>query len=217
VSPHLDDAVLSAAQFIASRPDVVIATVCAGDPSGDVILTPYDRACGFSSSAESMAARRGEDRIAARLLGATTVHLGRTDGQYSAPPDSDAVAIDLHRLVIDLSATLLVGPLGLVHPDHLAVADAVLTVASERPDLQVWLYEDLPARVLWPEAVPAALDHARERGFDPAPGFIGTSPLSTKLAAVRAYRSQIGALTRATEGTGLNPVLVPERFWRLWS
>jgi hypothetical protein len=54
VSAHLDDAVLSAGQFIAGRPDCVIATVLAGTPSTKAVLTAYDAKTGFNSAAEAV-------------------------------------------------------------------------------------------------------------------------------------------------------------------
>jgi hypothetical protein len=55
----------------------------------------------------------------------------------------------------------------------LTVRDAFLEATKEatRP---VWLYEDLPYRVAAPEAVPAALDALRGRGYELELGFIGT-------------------------------------------
>ena len=53
ISAHLDDAVLSAGQFIAGRPDCVIATVLAGTPSTKAVLTAYDAKTGFKSAADS--------------------------------------------------------------------------------------------------------------------------------------------------------------------
>lgn len=57
ISAHLDDAVLSAGQFIAGRPDCVIATVLAGTPSTKAVLTAYDAKTGFKSAADSTEAQ----------------------------------------------------------------------------------------------------------------------------------------------------------------
>ncbi len=195
---------------MAGRPDAILVTVCgAAAPEG---LSDYDRSCGFRSSFEAVAARRAEDVAAARILGAKAVHmLAFADGQYGTALDPTAVAAALAEVVDGSGAHMVVGPLGLAHPDHEAVAAAVLEVAAD-PDLEVWLYEELPARVLWPETVAPALGRVRDAGFEPELGFIGTGLLSTKMLAVRAYRSQLGALTRATAGAELHPVFCPERF-----
>jgi hypothetical protein len=48
ISPHLDDAILSAGQFLVGRPHVTVATVFAGTPPTTDVLTSYDRSCGFN-------------------------------------------------------------------------------------------------------------------------------------------------------------------------
>lgn len=203
---------MSAGQFMAGRPDCVLVTVTTADPPRHVGLSDYDRSCGFASSAEAMAVRRAEDGKAARILSARTTRLPFADGQYGTPLDPEAVAVEIREELVRTGSTMLLGPLGLAHPDHEATAAAVLVVASSHPDVEVWMYEELPARVLWPETVPPALGRVRDAGFEPVLSFCGTGPLDAKLKAVRAYRSQLGALTRATAGAGLHPVLCPERF-----
>lgn len=212
VSIHLDDAALSAGQFLAGRADCVLLTVCAGQPDPPQV-TAYDTACGFRDSDAAMTARRGEDNHAAKIFGATTAHLmSHLDGQYGTPLDVAAVADDIGKVLAGTGATMLLGPLGLAHADHEAVASAVLDVAAET-EVPVWLYEELPARVLWPETVLPALGRVRERGWEPTLAFPGTGDLGLKIKAIRCYRSQLAALHRAT-GTN-HPYLVPERFWLL--
>lgn len=200
---------------MAGRPDCMIVTVAAGLPPIEVPLTTYDRACGFRTADAALTQRRHEDRQAARVVAGTVVHLSHVDSQYGTPLVPAYVTVSLLEVLDTSGATMAIGPLGLEHPDHLQVSRSMLAVAQERPDLEVWLYEELPGRVLWPEGVGPALNRAWSHGFTPTLGFIGTGDLSIKLRAIRAYRSQLTALTRQTAGTGLNPVLVPERFWRL--
>lgn len=150
-----------------------------------------------------------------KLLHATAVHGAHLDGQYGVAVDPEAVADDIARALRVTGATMLVGPLGLAHPDHEAVADAVLTVAAES-GVPTWVYEELPARVLWPETVAPALGRVRGRGpWEPEIAFCGTGPLETKLKAIRCYRSQLAVLTRTAGAAGLHTCLVPERFYFL--
>lgn len=206
---------LSAGQFMAGRPDCVIATVATGDPPPELTVTPFDRQCGFRTSRQAMQDRRSEDLMAARALAARHHHLGLRDSQYGCEMDALEITTLLRDQLAITGARMVVGPLGLAHPDHVVVASAVVALAAGDRTLDVWLYEDLPARVLWPETVVPALGAARVISVVPTLGFIGTGDLGVKMRALRCYRSQMAALTRSAAGCGLNPVLVPERFWQL--
>lgn len=210
VSPHLDDAVLSCGQLMAGRPDCVVATLCTGEPD-TAITTTYDRDSGHRDSGTAMTARRAEDRAALRALHANAEHLGLLDNQYRAGQPFDvADAVEaLENVVDDVGPQVVLGPCGLAHPDHVQAAVALSELRARRPDLEVWVYEELPARVLWPEEAPARLDWWRTCGVDPVLAFLGTGPLAAKRAAVRCYTSQLWALD-------LHACLVPERMWRLW-
>lgn len=210
VSPHADDLALSCGQLMAGRPDCVAVTVFAGVPERPRQLTTYDKDCGFRNAAQAVTSRRYEDIKAMGLLGATAVHLDFPDSQYGEDVEEAAITADLLDQTYRENLTTIVGPLGLAHPDHHTVRRAFQAVLAARPDLQGWVYEDLPARVWWPEQVPDALDWWRGMGYTPTLDFFGTGPLERKREAVECYRSQLWAL-----GEGLHGVLVPERLWRL--
>lgn len=207
VSPHLDDAVLSCGQLLAGRPGSMVVTVCTAPPPQHTVRTSFDADCGHANAGQAMAARQQEDTLACWLLQATQRHLGHVDQQYGVPLAPEAVAASLVAAVPP--GAIVVGPVGLAHPDHVAVAEAVRQLLVERPDLEPWLYEDLPSRVLWPEDVPTRLGWWRAMGYDPVLATLGGAELPRKESAVRAYRSQTWALNMHT-------VLVPERQWRLW-
>lgn len=210
ISPHLDDAVLSVGQVIGSRPNVTVVTVCAGIPPEGVGLTEYDRNSGFTGSRQAVLIRRREDQDAVRELRAVWFHLDLMDDQYGGSHDGLVVGA-VEWMMVDVKPTVVVVPLGLVHPDHIKVANAAAQVARYWPALEWWAYEDLPSRVLYPDVVPTALGYWASQGFSPELGFLGTSPLARKEQAVRCYASQLWAL-----GEGLHNVLVPERTYRLW-
>ncbi len=177
--------------------------------------TDYDQRSGFSTAREAAYCRRMEDRAACAVLGASPVHLGMVDGQYGTRLDPQEVAGRLLAAFIDIQPRVIVAPLGLVHPDHLAVAEACrILLADDDPDLgtEWWVYEDLPSRVLYPECVePALRDWRRLLSEDLGVlslDFFGTSDLAEKEKAVRCYRSQLWALD-------LHAVLCPERLWKL--
>lgn len=220
VSPHLDDAVLSCGQLMAGRPECIVASVFAGAPPRPEIQTTYDRACGFANAGDAIAARHREDTSALVELGATARRLAYPDHQYREVEllhvDPVDIAADLAALVDTEGVSMAIGPLGLAHPDHELTAEAFRLLHSMRRGLEVWLYEDLPSRVLWPDQVPARLAWWRDvAGYNPTLSFAGTGPLAAKRRAISRYGSQVDQL-RTVCGGNLHPVLVPERHHRLW-
>jgi LmbE family N-acetylglucosaminyl deacetylase len=219
VSPHLDDAVLSVGQLIDSRP-CCVATVLTGTPLRRSMRTPFDVAAGFNSANLAMKGRRHEDASALVGLNATSIHLGLLDSQYSGgqPPAHDllcaAIAQAADQALAHLPEQVLLAPLGLAHPDHVAVADACADLAARRPELQLWVYEELPARIVWPELVEPRLQRLRDLGWNPTLAFMGTGSIHAKHAAIICYRSQLAALD--TLGHFPHTVLAPERTWRCW-
>lgn len=206
VSPHLDDAVLSCGQFMAGRPDCFVITVFTGAPPRTAGTTTYDRSCGFDTGVEAMRQRRREDAQALTVLGAGRGHLGFLDHQYRphARPDPAELAAQLQALIngLDLVERILI-PVGLGHPDHLLAAAAGRLLEGA----PIYAYEELPYRVLYPEAVPAAMER-HGIPWPAEPEFIGTGPADQKAAAVACYASQLWALDAAA-------LACPERFWRL--
>ncbi len=217
ISPHCDDVVLSLGQMIAahglhSDEDVEVITVFAGIPDDDVcVLSPYDEAGGFSSSRDAMIARREEDRKACALLGAVPIHLSLLDRQYDPErePAYAAQIVDAFR-DLDLWADHadVFAPLGIGHPDHALVAWCARLAC---PNSGVALYEELPARVDWPEQVVDALALVAQDGFVRAalPDPISVGDRAMKAAAIAEYRSQF------PNGADNPALLVSERVWRI--
>lgn len=219
VSPHLDDAVLSLGRFLSGRPDVIVVTVLAGVPGGAWVeeVSGFDATCGFDSSAEAIAERRGEDLRALRSLSAVPVWLPDLDSQYLASPvDLSAFS---HWLRDDLPAgcDLVCVPLGIKHPDHVAVSRLIRDSGAihrwRDAGVTVAVYEELPGYVLWPDERQAALNEWFEDGGDLVEHFIGTGPKSQKRRAVAAYASQRKALDLV--GGWDIAVVCPERVWRV--
>jgi LmbE family N-acetylglucosaminyl deacetylase len=174
------------------------------------VLTNYDAVTGFKSAAEAMEARRAEDLEAMSVLQATAKHFDFVDSQYGGKLKPTALTRQLGELIEELDPEFVLAPLGLVHPDHVGVREAVIEAMSacETP---LWLYEDLPARVQHPASVAEALTAFRDKGHELELGFIGTGPVATKMDALWCYRSQIGL----PEFSNRHEVLVGERFWRV--
>jgi LmbE family N-acetylglucosaminyl deacetylase len=208
ISPHLDDAVYSAGEFLAGRPGAVVVTMLAGAPNPPVFGTRWDKRCEFTDSQQAMEARRVEDEAALALLGATPVHLDFLDVQYKPADQSDDLAEALIEQVEHHRPEFVVGPVGIEHGDHVLVRDAVLA-AEDRFDVPLWLYGDLPYRVVLPHIASDALGQIRGRGYTLELGDIATGPPELKRAAVNSYPSQ-------TKNFDIDKtIMVPERFWRV--
>lgn len=184
-SPHLDDVVLSCGRAVAALSPcavVRVVTVFAGLPRREQVAD-YDRGCGFRTSRDAVTARRQEDVNALFVLGARPEHLDFLDGQYrDGPPSGLGPAI---AKIVDRDGSV-VAPLGLRHPDHVAVSDAVLDAAPPH----LWLYAEAPAWTLEPEAVADRLAQLRARGWRLERYAMPSSDPDLKRRAVACYRSQ---------------------------
>lgn len=209
VSPHLDDAVLGCGQLLHRRPGSTVVTVFAGMPHRWT-RTPYDDGCGFESSAQAVRSRRDEDRTACGLLGATPIHLDHLDGQYrSRPVPCTRIAVDLRDSVVEGDDEPAVfAPLGVNHADHDAVCDAALRAGFR----DLWLYEELPNRVLFPEAAAARVAALTCRGVKLEATTRVVGDVTVKQQAVRCYQSQVH--DKGDLGNE-HAYLVPERYWRV--
>src|SRR6266511_3905133 len=119
VSPHLDDAVLSAWSVLRRDGPVEVVNVCSGLP-GRGFVTRYDRLVGAEESATVFAARIEEDRAALALAGRAPRGLGFLEGQYREEPlDWKAVAAALDGEMPACSGIVLPAGIG-GHDDHLA-------------------------------------------------------------------------------------------------
>ena len=243
VSPHLDDAVLSAGGLIAERAGrgvlTTVLTLFAGVPAEghwSDFAAELHADCRLDS--QPVRRRRAEDRQALAGLGAVPLHGTLLEAVYrrfasgwlyesdaalfgaTAPGDTvaaqarDAVANACLRLRPDL----VVGPRAIGgHVDHVTASGAV-QAAGRRLGLPVWLWEDQPY---------AALDPGPRTGE--AIDVTGTvelciSPRSwqRKLTAVSRYRSQVRMLFAPGEwhGTSLTRYAMSagrggliERYW----
>jgi len=211
ISPHLDDAVLSLGQMMSASPSTII-TVFAGDPPEGIDLSPYDDSCGFRSSKLAMEARRQEDLRAAAILQCNAIHWEFSDGQYGVMPDKREIAARLKKLMSTNRGAFFV-PLGLVHPDHRTVATCALAAwqTLETPR-DLFIYEELPYRVLQPAEAVNKLEDLRAMGvrMQEYPYPLEAGDLTRKRDAIARYASQFPA-------GAVDPCLsVPERAWKVW-
>ena len=81
LSPHLDDAVLSAWSVLRRPGEVTVVNLCTAIPPPGT-LGAYDRVKGATDSAEFMRERLAEDAAALALAGREPLGLGLLEGQY---------------------------------------------------------------------------------------------------------------------------------------
>lgn len=202
LSPHFDDAVLSAGQFIAGRPDVDVVTIFAGVPKDSEKQTDYDKKCGFKSAKDAISHRKREDNEALSLLRARFIHLNYVDSQYEEESNVKDISKTIEQIIESENYEFIIAPIGIGHPDHEIVNKALLKI---NVDIPIYLWEDMPLRVLEPELISKKLSNLAKKKRLSSPG---TGRISDKIRAIWCYKSQIG--------TGiLDPYImyVPERFW----
>lgn len=216
ISPHFDDAVLSAGQYMAGlKGKCDVLTVFSEIPkNGKDFVTPYDESCGFNTSEDAMVVRRQEDAEALAILGAGSIHLGMLDSQYD-PERALSAKEDILKALRQFNKEFgaqyerVIVPLGLRHPDHVDVSWAANTVFGLAKHPEFYMWEDLPHRVTHPEEVQERLELISTLQ-EPKLTFIGDGPIADKVRALWCYRSQMAK-------GDLNPYVlyVPERFWKL--
>jgi len=210
ISPHLDDAILSAGGLIYDQARdgerVEIWTLVCGFPPG-AELTPFAQLLhfqwGFTSAEETVRSRRAEDERAASIVGAKAVHFDFPDCIYRRGADGEPlypmdVFVPPHPAEADLPAQMtailkeriqpddvLVCPLGIGgHADHLLVRQAV--EGLNRP---LWYYADVPYVLNHPEALkPFTRLMTAERRE------ISSGGLGAWAEGIASYASQISTL-----------------------
>jgi LmbE family N-acetylglucosaminyl deacetylase len=207
LSPHLDDAVLSAWSVLRRPRELQVVNVCSGLPRGD-LLSPWDRLTGATDSRTRMLERLREDRVALARAERDATSLGFPEAQYRhGPLERDALCEALERIMD--GAAQVWAPAGIGgHDDHVQIRDATLELAAGgRPELK--LYADLPYAVKygWPGWVSASADdphlvvEAWWQRFLPsglnlraAKQVLSAADARRKLHALAAYRTQLPGL-----------------------
>jgi len=192
LSPHFDDAVLSATELIERNPGTTVVTVCGGRPPVGMEASPWDYGSGFASAFDAADARRREDFEALSLLGARQVCLEFFDGPYRIDESVETVADAIGSLIDCLKPQRCALPLGLSHADHKLVSNATLRSLRDRPQCLPIAYADLPYAITDPSTIEERLTEIGV-SFVPYPSVAVTR----KEAAVDCYRSQHNQLTIA--------------------
>lgn len=215
VSPHLDDAVLSAggllSQLIRGGAEVDVVTLFAGIPHGELSGTArhIHDLCGYDPDGSPVVQRRAEDvaaltRLMARVWHADfcdAIYRRTSDGSWLCRPGRDMFHPGL-AAEPGLTAGLVAYLGGLAtavrpevvltcaaigdHVDHRLARDAGIRLGQDLGGLTL-AWEDLPYAVGRPPA-PAPGKHR------PIPWPVDDASWAAKLAAVGQYRSQLRLL-----------------------
>jgi hypothetical protein len=210
LSPHLDDAVLDCWSWLTGPGEVTVVNVFAGIPRSPA-PGPWDVLCGAADARVQMRARLDEDAAVLGAIGRTPVNLPLLDCEYRRLSGRYPFArIDRELTERVPSASRVLAPLGVRHPDHTLVQRYALRLLDH--GLPVTLYAELPHGVLcgWPHWVTGeprdphldpdslwtdALQRIPDRDR-PAPRVISLDEESAarKLESLRGYRTQFPAL-----------------------
>ncbi len=183
LSPHLDDAVLSAFAILDGPGEVLVVNVCDGvPPAGQA--SDWVRLCGGSDDAEQLRRRHAEDRAALGTIGRQAIGLGFLEAD-ERPAEAAAGTVAARLGAAIPSAAQLLAPVGIgSHPDHLATRDAALAIACATGAPPLDLYADIPyaLRAGWPPWV---------SGADPDPDLDPNVPWERALRRVPAPRARL--------------------------
>ena len=209
ISPHLDDAVLSAGGFIyeqtrAGIPVEIWTIVCGFPPPGE--LTPLAQVIHFQwgtgTAEETINLRRAEDREAARIVGAKSVHFDVPDCIYRRGPDGEPLYLDIFvqpheaeaHLPDQIAETIaprlqahdqVICQLGIGgHVDHILVRQA-----AERLNRPLWYAADVPYLFKQPEELAPQVAGMKESLHS-----ITEAGLGAWVEAVLSYKSQLSSV-----------------------
>jgi LmbE family N-acetylglucosaminyl deacetylase len=208
LSPHLDDAVFSAGGLIYEQAQagfsVEIWTFMSGFPEPDV--SPFAQALhkrwGFSSAEETIRGRRAEDKNAAAILGASTLHFDFLDCIYRRGANGEWLYPDLFvppypedaRIPVQIAQAISAR----LRPDDVLVCQ--LAVGSHVDHVLVRQGAELVGRsLLYDIDVPYILNHpgegeAKSAGMKESEHLITETGLSRWQEAALTYKSQLAAL-----------------------
>lgn len=226
ISPHLDDAVLSAGGLIreqtrAGVPVEIWTMMCGLPPEGEVSLLAQaiHEMWGFASAQEAMQGRRAEDQAAASLVGATSVHFDFLDAIYRrgaggawAYPEEVCVPM---QPVDDGLPTEIAQAISLrLLPDDVLVCQ--LAVGGHVDHRIVRLAAELLGRPLWYDVdIPYAFNHPEE--VEPATAALKASVQPISDASVLVWQEAILAYPSQFSGLFTNPEAMREFIHAYWA
>ena len=228
LSPHLDDAVLSAGGLIyehtqAHIPVEIWTFMCGYPPEGEIspFAQKLHKQWGFSSAEEAVYKRRLEDKSAAAILGATTLHFDFLDCAYRRGANGEwlypEIAVPPHIADAELPSQISKTISTHLHPDDVLVCQ--LAVGSHVDHVLVRQAAELLGKPLrYDIDVPYIFYKPQEvepksAGMKESVHHVTESGLKLWKEAVLEYRSQISTLGSVFD----TPEKVHESIQNYWS
>lgn len=145
LSPHYDDAVLSAWHQI-EQPETRVVTVFGGIPQNSKSGL-WDRLAGSSRSPEIVRARQQENEAALASTAALAINLSSLDRQYQPLTTRDIESItdeieDVSEVDTSILAPVGIGTYFRVHPDHVDTRRVGIELMNRGYDVS--FYADIP-------------------------------------------------------------------------
>lgn len=215
ISPHLDDAILSAGGLIhdqaRDKKRVEIWTLVCGFPP-EATLTPYAQLLhfqwGFASAEETVRSRRLEDERAAAIVGAQAVHFDFPDCIYRRSAEGEPlypldVFVEPNPLEAGLPAQMTAALLERLEPDDLLVcpltigghADHVIVrKAVEGLGRPLRYYADVPYALRNPSARETFTRLMQAERWE-----VSSGGLAAWVEGIAAYASQVSDLFESPE------------------
>ena len=214
ISPHLDDAVLSAGGLIYEQTragmEVEIWTFMCGFPPTEE-LSPFAQALhkqwGISAAAEVITARRAEDVSAAAIVGAKTVHFDFLDCIYRRGKNGDWLYADVfvppHEDEVDLPARIAESISARLSPDDKLVCQLALGSHLDHVTVRRAV-ELLGLPILYDVDIPYLFNFPQEftpktAGMKGNVQTVSETGLGLWQDAIAAYASQMGMLFESPE------------------
>lgn len=205
---------MSCSHWLAANPGASVVTVFAGAPDIQRLDGWNYETTGEASAQRAILTRRSEDVEALAVLRASAHWIDLPDSQYVEGSRQDLGVVRTHigEHLETLRPCSVVAPLGIHHPDHVAVADACFELALASGLSWAW-YLDMPYGQSYPDLVQARLATLRARA---ALDVVQREPFrpttDVKDRVVRLYRSQRDHV-RADHPGFEQSLTDPERFW----
>jgi len=132
------------------------------------------------------------DLLGSPQLGYPSIHIAGTNGKTSVARMVDALV----TAIVDLQARVVVAPLGLGHPDHIACHATALAVRERTPGTYWLWYSDLPYAYI-PRVLSARFRALHRTGFVATPACpVLSHDFAAKWRALCEYTTQVAGLDR---------------------
>lgn len=235
LSPHLDDAALSAGGFLfdqarAGRRVEIWTLMCGIPPSGDLSAFAVEMHArwGTASARHSVRARRIEDQRAAQRIGARAVHFDFLDAIYRRGEDGSWLYADPVRASVHAADGGLPGSIAGALARRLESGDRLicqLAIGHHVDHVVVRrAAESLRRPLLYAADIPYALQHpedlaARTKALQYTVQPVSADGLTAWLESIAAYASQLSSVYPSWEQlrVDLRRFVVQLGGLRLWS